>query len=377
MQKDFCLLWAHAFITLLFLLFSPLSYAGSGCLAQDFPTQGTPQVRWSICYKTRDQFGLVIRDVSIAKYPDFTPITILRSGRISEITVPYASGTPIYRDMTDALYTLLPLTDTDCPATRARIIKTDMGDICMEVRNRGLAWKYSSISRQGEELVLWSALQAANYHYLMEWHFSDEGAITSNVGSTGPKLQGADDTLGHVHAFTWRFDIDLNGPEGDTAYQTSYIESPNPTVYSAKYTETLIAQEMALVWQPEQFNKIRVYDNQLTNSRGRLTGYELQCGRPGISRPGLGLLNYLTKEYWVTVANNKQLMGSNLPEYVDGESTQGANIVVWYNATAPHETNMRDEDRQTVPVKWLSCTWTPQNLFDNTPMFPLDALNNL
>ena len=64
------------------------------------------------------------------------------------------------------------------------------------------------------------------------------------------------------------------------------------------------------------------------------------------------------------------MLAKELPTYVDGESVVDADVVVWYTGSAHHENNMRDEDRQTVPVKWIGFELSPQNLFDGTPFFP-------
>ena len=66
--------------------------------------------------------------------------------------------------------------------------------------------------RRGQELVLWSVLDAGNYNYVIEWSFRDDGSISGRAGSTGPKLGGPNDKRGHMHNFSWRIDIDLTGP---------------------------------------------------------------------------------------------------------------------------------------------------------------------
>jgi len=43
--------------------------------------------------------------------------------------------------------------------------------------------------------------------------------------------------------------------------------------------------------------------------------------------------------------------------------------VIWYTGSAHHENDMRDEDRDTVPVIWTGFELVPSNLFNRTPFF--------
>jgi len=65
-----------------------------------------------------------------------------------------------------------------------------------------------------------------------------------------------------------------------------------------------------------------------------------------------------------------KLLAKNLPSYVNGQNVADADVVVWYTGSDHHEDDMRDEDRDTVPVLWTGFELIPQNLFDGTPFFP-------
>ena len=63
--------------------------------------------------------------------------------------------------------------------------------VVKEVRDRGLAWKdYAHGVRRGRELVIWGALEAGNYMYIMSYAFHDDGTIAFRVGATGQNLPG-------------------------------------------------------------------------------------------------------------------------------------------------------------------------------------------
>src|SRR4029077_17532694 len=132
--------------------------------------------------------------------------------------------------------------------------------------------------RYGQEVVYFSVLRAGNYDYIMEWTFRDDGAILVRAGSTGPKL-GGDFKTGHMHNFTWRLDIDLNGANNNSAYLTSHLENltPPPPAPGATATDNmdLISTEGSRVWNPQKFNTLEIFDRTLKNGNGRLTSYEL------------------------------------------------------------------------------------------------------
>ncbi len=66
-------------------------------------------------------------------------------------------------------------------------------------------------SRRGQKLVLFATLNAANYRYVVEYGFQDDGLITFRVGSTG-RNYGSREWEGHMHNGLWRVDVNLGGP---------------------------------------------------------------------------------------------------------------------------------------------------------------------
>src|SRR5204863_6063201 len=84
----------------------------------------------------------------------------------------------------------------DCPSAQGGTVLA--GSVCKEVRDRGLSWKADSQVYRGEELVVWSALAAANYNYVMEWTFRDDGIVMGRVGATSYNLPGRESET-HVH----------------------------------------------------------------------------------------------------------------------------------------------------------------------------------
>jgi Cu2+-containing amine oxidase len=319
---------------------------------------------WDLCFSAVSRYGLIIQLAEFQKSPTAAPVRVLFDGRFSEIFVPYHPGQPRFFDIGQNNAPLLQLSAADCPAPRTII---GGGRVCREVRDRGLAWKDDALVRRGEELVLWSVLDAGNYNYIMEWAFRDDGSIGARAGSTGPKLGGPNDTRGHMHAFTWRLDFDINGAMGDSVYRTAHKENLQNNPSNATDSATLIQVEAGQGWAVREFTTWEIGDDTLQNGNGRHTHYELVPYRTGTGRH----TEAFTKQvFWVTAANPNQLLAMNLPNFLNGQDVSSADVVVWYTGTGHHEDGMRDEDRDTVPVIWTGFEIVPKNMFETTPFFP-------
>jgi primary-amine oxidase len=338
--------------------------------------------RWDLTVIAVDKYGLVIKGASFQKSPTSRFIYVLHDGRLAEIFVPYHSGSPRFGDISDPDFDFKPLTLNQAKFPPPRQI-IGGGKICKEVRDY-LAWMRDDRVRYGQEVVYFSVLEAGNYNYVMEWTFRDDGTILVRAGSTGPKLPLLDDNgrfigfskEGHIHNFTWRLDIDLNGADANSAYWTSHSENltaPCPGFLggicsTATDNKELISIEGSRVWNPEQFNTLEIVDARLKNGKGRPTGYELIPMRSGTARHSEP---YTQADFWVTRYNPAQIVAQKLPSYIlAGQSTINKDLVIWYTGSEHHETDSRAEDFNTVPVLWTGFELDPQNLFDGTPFYP-------
>ena len=329
---------------------------------------------WHLTVNAVKQFGLVITGASFQRSPASPFIYVLFDGRLGEIYVPYHSGSPRYGDisgLSDGVphsigpYDPVTLNPAQFPQPREII---GGGKICKEVRDYLAYMNFFGTNRvrYGKEVVYFSVLGASNYAYVMEWTFRDDGAILVRAGSTGPKLGGGDDKEGHMHDFTWRLDIDLNGANQNSAYLTKHEENLTPPSTAVDSRE-LIEIEGSRVWNPQNFNTLVIEDRTLQNGNGRKTSYELVPMRSGTARHSEF---FLKRDFWVTRYDPAELLAYYLPTYCNGQSTDNKDLVLWYTGSEHHENNSRDEDFNTVPVLWTGFDLIPQNLFNKTPFYP-------
>ena len=339
-------------------------------MIQTFPTAGPAVSQWRFCYeivRMPDESGtesqsqtLVIREAEFRPGALATPIRVLGEVRMAEIFVPYHSGSPRFHDLTEYAFDLQALTTTECPATRL-----DGDRICKEIGDRGLTWRdpYFALARRGEKLVLWSIVNAANYDYMMRYEFFDDGTMEVHAASTGRKYGGPDDTAGHMHNFAWRVDLDVAGAGGDTAALKGVRVGS-----SVRDTDREITREGGFKWDPKAFTHLEVTDSTAVNGRGRPVGYTLAPSREGIATFPEAWTKF---PMWVTRNHPNELRARDVATYAaDHEPIAGQDIVVWFTDSHNHENDMRDEDREVVPLSYLGFCLEPQNVWDTTPFYP-------
>lgn len=343
--------------------------SGVNLVDQRFPTVGAEQTHWRLCWEAMSKQGLVIHWAFFRPAPNAKWIRVFWDARVSDIFVPYHAGSPRFYDMSSFNFAMTSVSSADCPVALGGA--TLGPNVCKEVRDRGLLWKDDAAVRRGQELVLWGALDAANYNYVMEWTFRDDGVVIGRVGATAVNLGGIPYEP-HMHNPLWRLDIDLDGFWGDTVGFGTHSEPV--TGNTASDTEPAIATEDGRDWDPHAFNELHVSDANLKNGKGHPTSLQL------IAWPTGGLSRhkeaFTQHDFWVTHYNGTQMWASNLPSYVSPpEAVANSDIVVWYKGSIHH--HPRDEDGEIVGgwfqgealIMWTGWILKPHNLFDRTPFY--------
>jgi hypothetical protein len=341
--------------------------SGANLVDQAFPSTGPEITHWRLCWQLINGNGLLIHWAYFRTSPSKPWIFLLWDARVSEIFVPYHSGAPRFYDV-EYGFPPTPVATKDCPASQGGTVLT--GNVCKQVHDRGLSWKADSAVYRGEELVLWSALAAANYNYVVEWTFRDDGIIMGRVGATSHNLPGAELET-HVHNPIWRLDVDLNGWPNDSVALGTHTE----TGLSATDTEPLIANEKGALWNPRNFNSLDVTDKLLVNGKGHQSMYQL------IPLPTGGLAQhqepFTIKDFWVTLYNPTEMSAKDLVSYITPpQPVSNADVVLWYRGSVHH--HPRDEDGEFIRngwhgvalIMWTGFMFKPHDLFDRTPFYP-------
>ncbi len=206
------------------------------------------------------------------------------------------------------------------PATTALETANDTGDF------RGVA-----IYPQGNETVLVTELEAGWYRYIMEWRLGNDGTIRPRFGFGAVRDSCICST--HHHHVYWRFDFDINGTGN--------------RVYTSEQGKRF------LLPQTTEFSMLRKYNTNrrlvIKNGSGN-EGYILN---PNLSDGNADIFG--VGDFWVLrykgdaagSAFNKEIDdGFNsttsqnafikLAQFVNGESIDNQDVVVWYGAHFIH-----------------------------------------
>jgi primary-amine oxidase len=366
--------------------------------------------RWRFSVENCPCEGMVIR------FASYTPRNgaermVLSEGSVSEIHVPYIVGTPRPLDVTNAGigFNALTLSPAECPGGTLMA----NNQICQNIDDRGYAWKFFNNFEHGESISVSMASQLGQYTYINRWEFRDDGTIEPRMGLTG-RLQRvlsgvayasygsrldneANATpsygIGHLHNIYYRLDFDVGGAANDVVermvFQPSTSPSPDSTCATPGTcgitTMEPILTEGADDLVPRSYTSWFIHDKVLTNSDGRMVGYELMPRIDGLwTGQATGAEPWAAHELWITRFNfcEKLAVGNyaphiaascssapaNVSAMADSQSVDGQDVVVWYMNRHLHVP--RDEDQANMPIKWISFTIAPRSFHHKNPLEP-------
>jgi Cu2+-containing amine oxidase len=254
-------------------------------------------------------------------------------------------------------------------------------------------------ARRGEKMILWSTYYGANYRYLIEYGFSDDGMLSCRLGPTGRNLNDRQDDLQdtHLHIGCWRLEFDLGDP-------TSHVGGPkdNEILLVRRLLDETTdrfgqlakpfaknaqgqACEGSARWNAEEFTTLRVQSRTRKNSHGRPIAYDLISQRIGGLRqlqPEGGAfaanMDFINYDYWVTRTEPGFTTYLDVPQYAaQRRPLEGFPTTVWHCTPALHFPRSEDfasEDGRSSYGGLAVTFWTgffvkPRDLFDSTPFY--------
>jgi primary-amine oxidase len=345
---------------------------------------------WVFDWSIHPRNGLVLRNVS------FRGRSVLKYAGLAEIFVPYNRGQPRPEDFSggigNRLIELHPGKDClpgalGCRAYDARGKAEGKRVVMLHEEATGLSYVGDLGRAYGKTLILWCAYNLGGYYYISRWRFRDDGCLMPEVGLTGPlqhtgrgdaspfgSLVGKDRVFApsHVHNFYFCLDFDIDGATPNVVEEFNYRQE-KPGSLSGKHSWTPIKKETARAGSAENFRSWRVVNPASKNDLGLPRSYELIPSGNGIYRGGAGE-KFAQAELWVTRHNPKEhpndnrSLGTALPTYLNDESLEGQDVVVWYALHVHHLP--RTEDWPGMPVEWVGFTLKPRDFLDRSPVQP-------
>ncbi|MGB0067114.1 MAG: hypothetical protein WBQ11_03625 [Isosphaeraceae bacterium] len=349
------------------------------------PRKGTA---WKVHFARGMHKGLYITGAWYKRNLSEDWIRILADARIAELFVPYHQSSNIrYYDLTGSSFPMAQVREEDA-GPNGNLMPPFPGDpyptVVREFRDRGVVWKdFAHGVRRGKELVIWGALEAANYMYIMSYGFHDDGTISFRVGATGQNLPGHRKES-HMHNAHWRIDIDLIDGKKNSAMVMRHVE--DPASMAAEDIEEPFNRgfEGGIDWDAKEFTMVRI-ETDRKNANSKPIGYDLMPIRMGSARHNE---DFTQHDFWVTRSHPErplEYIFANLPNLVkDEEEVESADIVLWATSSSHHEPRDEDGKPDSAPklwpgddawegsalVMWSGFDLRPRNFFDRTPFYP-------
>lgn len=347
----------------------PTSAAPANEVIQDFPVGQAAQTSWKVHFAHGPQRGLYITGAWFKRGPSEPWLQVIYEIGLAELFVPYHSGSPRYYDLTSYHFDLVTASQADAGPNGTVLDSV----VVKEVRDRGVMWKDDTAGRRGQELVLWGTLDAANYNYVMQYGFQDDGTITVRLGATARNLPGAE-LEAHMHNGLWRVDIDLDGFPHNSVMVMKHVEPSGSQSATDSAPVFNNGKEGFADWNPLEFTELSIMNTQKKNGQGKNISYDLMPMKHGVARH---FEDFTKHDFWVTRYRYTERFYTELPKYIaNQEPIQDNDVVIWCPTSMHHLP--RSEDGRFVANTWDGVAllmWSgfdlrPRDLFDTTPLHP-------
>jgi hypothetical protein len=380
------------------------------------------EVEWELTHPTNRPFyppGSVLRIRSAKfmwkdKYGRPQWIVVARMLELAEIYVPYDNGWMAFLDIHDMPFHITParkeFLGPSCVLPGEILPSSNpawSGTVHKEIHDDGIRWmsaetndrnQIADRARRGEKMTLWSTYYGANYRYLIEYSFGDDGMLTCRLGPTGRNIFNRQDDLRdtHLHIGCWRMDVDLSDPVsgagGPKDIEVLHVRRVFDDV-SERFGQVAKpfnknaqgqAAEGNARWSAEEFTSVRVQSRVRKNAHGRSVAFDLiphrlgalrQLQPEGSSATNMDFINY---DFWVTRTESGFTSYMDVPQYASQHRPlNGYPVTLWHCAPTIHFP--RGEDFGSADGKssyagvaltfWTGFYLKPRDLFDSTPLY--------
>lgn len=372
---------------------------------------------WQMCWRIDSKHGLVLEQVAVKAPGEDSYRRVLDSVSLGQLNVPYDTGKNVWNDITSYGFGnqyLQKLSAAECTTGTLRdygqawsitrrgettnYLRT-IPSLCITDTTRDLAYRsheqtWGSIedaplfTATGQAFDLTIVSKVDWYEYATKVEFTDEGAISFNLGATGDVsyedfdadattgwpigTDAADYAASHWHNAFWRLDFGLDGQAlqqveqydstlGEPGEQAPLMHTTGATV---EHPANLVPAADTTWWRvvaPESRNA----DNHARSYEFVFPGSQLYQGNP-ITQPLISVTNYADCEQFASNNLNPACPNLSVLDYVANSADAAlTDPVAWVNSGFHHV--VRDEDQSPMQTHWQSFSimprdWTAQSM---------------
>ncbi len=359
--------------------------SGENYIDETLPTGS----RWEMCWEHRAQEGIVWADVYFTT-ADGLRRRVLKEAALAQIHVVFDDNSARLNQLTDEGAGLggSNIKDLDADECPDGSLLTDGSKsvICQQAIGRGYVYKSYNRKKQGYVLSLFSISSIANSAYKVRWYFFDDGTIEPSIGlsghlpATGNDSQygwtlDAGNTVGvaFTNNYYWRMDFDIGGnSNNDVVEEIEVVPSSDRSRKTISVTR--LSSETGRNFGPAKKRSWRIRDASTENADGHLVSYHVDPLHTGHGYTGTDNEPWSMHDFYITrykscerfASSNPSIggCGTGLHEFVDGESINVEDVVLWYRVT--RHVLPRAEDRAIMSIRWdgfqvIPRDWTATN----------------
>jgi hypothetical protein len=343
-------------------------------------------------------------------------ITVARMLELGEIYVPYDNGYTAFMDVHHHPFYITParkeFLGPNCVAP-GEVLKSPNSTwnetVHKEVHDDGVRWMSAETNeryeiadrvRRGEKLILWSTYFGANYRYIIEYDFRDDGMITCRLGFTGRNLipRQADMNDTHLHVGCWRMEFDLGDPtsklggprDNDIVLVRRIFDEATERFHTVvkPFAKNSLGQacEGSVHWRANEFTTVRVQSRVRKNTHGRPVAFDVIPHRFGASEQlqstggyfGADSMDWVNNDFWVTRTESGFTNYIDVAQYASQKRPlDGYPTTIWHSAPALHVTRGEDYGDENgtnnftgvALTGWAEFHIKPRDLFDSSPLY--------
>ncbi len=376
--------------TLVAMFLGKLVIAGPSCQTGQLISQTfTNGAQWALCWEHSSLEGILLKDLFFTT-PAGLERKVLKEASLAQIHVAFDDGSlRVYHISEYGLggNNLENLHSTQCQNGQ-RLMVGSIHALCQRVEDRSYLFKDSGTQKQAQLLDLYSQSNTDGYTWLVRWQLYDDGTIEPLIGVTGALNNfGSDTSYGDETGvsgtvavaaainYFWRLDFDIAG-NGANDVVEEFNVTPTNNGSNKSLSISRLTTETGRQLDMQLKRSWRVRDGNVTNNDGHPVSYHLEALHAGYNYSGRSDEPWAGNDFYVTqnnscerlIENNSTTGGcaAGLTNYINGQNTDGADIVIWYGLTYHHFP--RDEDLPYIPTHWDGFQLLPRDWTATSPV---------